>query len=256
MSSVGSRVAAASPREQLRLPAAAAVACLGAFAFLAAFVPRSGPFAWEDGAMYTDSAWRVDLVVGAPEETLLGLGLAMALATTAAAAVLALRRRYLEAATLVICLPAVLVLDPLVKGVVQRTPAYPAGGDDYSFPSGAAMVSMIVVVAVLLGIERDGARMAAAVPVAASVLVYGCALVLFGWHYPTDVIAGWLLSGGVAAAVWLTLAHLRWHWAGSRADGRRVLSNRVRSPHTRREGAAPPSRRSFRTSLASFSRKK
>lgn len=242
MSSVGSRAASTSPREQLRLAGAAAVACLGGFAFLAAFVPRSGPFAWEAGAMYTDSAWRVDLVVGAPEETLLGLGLAMALATTAAAAVLALRRRYLEAATLVICLPAVLVLDPLVKGLVQRTPAYPAGGDEYSFPSGAAMVSMIVVVAVLLGIERDGARMAASAPVAASVLVYGCALVLFGWHYPTDVIAGWLLSAGLAAAVWLALAPLRRRRASSRADrGRCVEANapQARLPEGR---AAQPAR--------------
>jgi membrane-associated phospholipid phosphatase len=222
MRSVGPRTAAASSRESLRLAAAVAVACLGGFAYLAAFVPRSGPFAWEDGAMFTDSAWRVDLVVGAPDETLLGFGLAMALATTAAATVLALRRRFLQAATLAICLPAVLIIDLLVKGLVQRTPAYPAGGDEYSFPSGAAMVSMIVVVAVLLGIERDGLRIAAAVPVAASALVYGCALVLFGWHYPTDVIAGWLLSAGLAAAVWLALAPLRRHRATSRADRGRV----------------------------------
>jgi undecaprenyl-diphosphatase len=222
MTLAGPRTAAASSRERLRLPAAAAVACLGGFAVLAALVPRSGPFAWEDGAMLSDSAWRVELVVGAPAGTLFGLALAMALATTAAAGVLAVRRRYLEAATLVICLPAVLVIDPLVKGLVQRTPAYPAGGDEYSFPSGAAMVSMIVVVAVLLGIEHDGLRMKAAVAVAASALVYGCALVLFGWHYPTDVIAGWLLSAGLAAAVWVSLARLRGHRPGSRADRRRV----------------------------------
>jgi membrane-associated phospholipid phosphatase len=222
-STSGGPTAAASSSEPLRLVAAAAVACLGGFAFLAVFVPRSGPFAWEAGAMYTDSAWRVDLVVGAPDETLLGFALAMALATTAAATVLALRRRFFEAATLVICLPAVLVLDPLVKGLVQRTPAYPAGGDDYSFPSGAAMVSMIVVVAVLLGIERHGLRIAAAVPVAAGALVYGCALVLFGWHYPTDVIAGWLLSAGLAAAVWLALAPLRRRRASPWADHRRAL---------------------------------
>jgi membrane-associated phospholipid phosphatase len=69
--------------------------------------------------------------------------------------------------------------------------------ETYSFPSGHALVPTVYF-GILAGILAPGARWRAAVAVMAAFL--GLSRVYLGYHYPSDVVAGWAL-----ALVWLTL---------------------------------------------------
>jgi undecaprenyl-diphosphatase len=85
----------------------------------------------------------------------------------------------------------VAVLDVALKPIFERPPI----GDlsnGYSFPSGNAMGSMALLAGGAL--LSPGTRRALYLFGGAIVLVYGAALVYISWHYPTDVIAGWLLA--------------------------------------------------------------
>jgi undecaprenyl-diphosphatase len=69
--------------------------------------------------------------------------------------------------------------------------------ETYSFPSGHAFVPTVFF-GILAGIFAPGARWRAAV--AAMAVLLGLSRVYLGYHYPSDVVAGWAL-----AVVWLTL---------------------------------------------------
>jgi len=97
----------------------------------------------------------------------------------------------------------------LVKVIVER--ARPdsaealshAGG--YAFPSGHSATAVVVYGALaLIAARRGGARARAAAIVAAVALagLVGITRVYLGVHFPSDVLAGWLLGGAVLAVVW------------------------------------------------------
>jgi len=69
--------------------------------------------------------------------------------------------------------------------------------ETYSFPSGHAFVPTVFF-GILAGILAPGARWPAAV--AALAALVGFSRVYLGYHYPSDVVAGWAL-----ALVWLAL---------------------------------------------------
>lgn len=69
--------------------------------------------------------------------------------------------------------------------------------ETYSFPSGHAFVPTVYF-GILAGILAPGTRWRAAVAVMAALV--GFSRVYLGYHYPSDVVAGWAL-----AVVWLTL---------------------------------------------------
>jgi membrane-associated phospholipid phosphatase len=69
--------------------------------------------------------------------------------------------------------------------------------ETYSFPSGHAFVPAVYF-GILAGILGAGARWRAAVVALAALL--GFSRVYLGYHYPSDVVAGWAL-----AVVWLAL---------------------------------------------------
>jgi membrane-associated phospholipid phosphatase len=72
-----------------------------------------------------------------------------------------------------------------------------APAETYSFPSGHAFVPAVFF-GILAGLLGAGARWRAAVVALAAVL--GFSRVYLGYHYPSDVMAGWAL-----AAVWMAL---------------------------------------------------
>jgi PAP2 superfamily len=91
------------------------------------------------------------------------------------------------------------VLVQRVRPVVDQPLSHSAG---YSFPSGHALniavagSAMVVLVRPLLG--RTGRWLAVGTALAVG-LVVGLDRILLGVHFPSDVIAGWLLGLGVTA---------------------------------------------------------
>lgn len=77
----------------------------------------------------------------------------------------------------------------------------------YSFPSGHATKAAAIygIAAILAAVYlRDRKRFRAVVIglAAAVILIVGISRIYLGVHYPTDVIAGWLLGGGIALGAW------------------------------------------------------
>ena len=84
----------------------------------------------------------------------------------------------------------VLAFDLALKPLFARPSLHSPG--EYSFPSGHAMASMAFFVgaaSLIRGLPRWLCAVGAAV-----VAAYGGALVYLSWHYPSDVVGGWLLT--------------------------------------------------------------
>jgi undecaprenyl-diphosphatase len=100
-----------------------------------------------------------------------------------------------------------LVLSPLLKGAIER--ARPDSGhlvqvNSWAYPSGHSLTSTAVIgVLTVLAASRLTARTARAAVVVAGVLLIvavGVSRIYLGVHWPTDVLAGWLIG-----AVWLVI---------------------------------------------------
>ena len=125
----------------------------------------------------------------------------------AVAVALTLRGRRRAAAWLVITVVIGGLLGVGLKYLVGRArpvfdePVYVASG--YSFPSGHALNSMLIALAVLTvlwpTLGRAG-RIASATVAALFVLIVGLDRVALGVHFVTDVVAGWTVALAVVAA--------------------------------------------------------
>ena len=93
-----------------------------------------------------------------------------------------------------------LLLDPTLKELFERPARHPDSG--YTFPSGSATLALVVLLALLATVPA-GRRWPIACLGAVFVVVQGIALVAAGWHYPSDVLAGWCAATAWAALVWL-----------------------------------------------------
>ena len=101
------------------------------------------------------------------------------------------------------------VLVHRVRPVVDEPLSHSPG---FSFPSGHALniavAGSVMVVLVWPLLERSGRWLAGGVAVAAGVAV-GLDRILLGVHFPSDVIAAWLLGLGITAASWLGFTRRR-----------------------------------------------
>ena len=98
----------------------------------------------------------------------------------------------------------VAALDLALKPIFER-PAINDSTDKYSFPSGNAMASMALLVAAGTLVSSGRARRLILIVGGGIVLAYGGALVYLSWHFPTDVLAGWLLSLAWVSFLGLTI---------------------------------------------------
>ncbi|HEX2087005.1 MAG TPA: phosphatase PAP2 family protein [Solirubrobacteraceae bacterium] len=136
--------------------------------------------------------------------------------TAASTAVLVLRRRRREALALVGAVAATEAAVAVVKHVVVR-PRPPAAdalvhAAGYSFPSGHAAASLALFAGLALVAARGRsapARTAIVAAAAVLVLAIGLTRVYLGAHYPTDVVAGWLLAAALATAGQAAAASVR-----------------------------------------------
>jgi membrane-associated phospholipid phosphatase len=182
------------------------VGALAGFAALTALVVATGGPALDDrgpraaDALYEhDLAWRA---TGVLVDASIVLG---ALAALAALVVLLVLRHRRQATFWALAIGGVLLLEPLLKTLVGR-PGIGASQDEHSFPSGTAMASVALVAAAALLLREGGVRRLVVALGGVAILVQGVALVALGWHYPTDVLAGWCAATAWVAAVWLAVA--------------------------------------------------
>jgi membrane-associated phospholipid phosphatase len=118
-------------------------------------------------------------------------GMAFLIVLVAATAItLTLRRRWRPALFWCLAFAGLLALDVALKPIFERPSIHASG--EYSFPSGNAMASMAILVGTATLIYGNPRRLY----VLGGVLVapYGAALVYLSWHYPSDVLGGWLLA--------------------------------------------------------------
>jgi undecaprenyl-diphosphatase len=120
------------------------------------------------------------------------------------AALLLWQKRRAETATLVIAAIGALGLNTVLKALFARSrPALwqrTVEVNFYSFPSGHAMLSLVVfgVVGYLLAARIPRWRVAIAISTVLLVCAIGFSRLYFGVHWPTDIVAGY-----AAGTVWL-----------------------------------------------------
>jgi membrane-associated phospholipid phosphatase len=147
----------------------------------------------------------------------------VALITLALAAVCVVRGRPRVALAVIGLVGATSISSELLKVLLAhpRYPSslhYPVGPE--ALPSGHATAAMSLAMAGVLAAPRRG-RLAAAVIGSALALGVGAGVIVVHWHYPSDVIAGYLLATGWALAIVAGLYEAdrrfpaRDRWAGS-----------------------------------------
>jgi membrane-associated phospholipid phosphatase len=174
---------------------AALVASLAALCILSLGVRDGGTYSWDRGPVsffdrhyYDLSAVRA--VTRAAVKGSIALGLLFAAGLLAA---LVASRAYRRAAFWGLSVGGALVLTRVLKEAIER-PEIGLRQAEYSFPSGNATVSLAGVVALVLLLRPSRLRRWIAIAGVAAIPLYGLALVLLLWHYPSDVVAGWALA--------------------------------------------------------------
>jgi len=144
------------------------------------------------------------------------------LATIVAAAALAFHRLWRRAAVLIGVVTLATASDELLKALYHRArPDFAAAGMiayAKSFPSGhsTASAAFWLSVAMIAASFEPRRRAKAAWFAIASLIVatVGASRVYLGVHWPTDVLAGWMLGAGWALAGWALWRSLSPAWRG------------------------------------------
>lgn len=179
---------------------------LGLFIALAAGSPRENPSSWDarltryiqgfpDGDHLVSDLF--DVVLHPAAQLIVGLALlALALAQVGTS-----RRAALFVA---LTIAGALVLEPVLKEVIQRPPVE-GPTVEYSFPSGHALRSMAGAVALTLLFWHTRFRWPIVLSGALAVTVVGVAVVHQDWHWVSDVLGGWCLGGAWVALLYLVI---------------------------------------------------
>lgn len=181
------------------------VVLLGSFIGLAAGSPRQNPSSWDARlTRYIEGFPDGDHVVSDlfdlalhPAAQLLG-----GLAVLAAALTQVRTRRRRAVLFAVFTFVGALVLEPVLKDVIQRPP-FRGPMTAYSFPSGHALRSMAGVVALILLLWHSRFRGLIAVSGGLAVAIVGVAIIHQDGHWASDVLGGWCLG-----AAWVTLLYV------------------------------------------------
>ena len=192
------------------MAAATVAAAVAGFVALAALAARPGSFGWD--AHLSLSLYRLKeghgILNGHTDLLVWILEPAAEVAEVAALIVILLvltrRRRLRDGAFILAAIAGTLVLEPILKDLIKRPPFRP-GDSGYSFPSGHAMRSAAALSALVITAWPSRWRWPAFV---ASILlcgVIGVAIVYNGWHWVSDVVAGWCVGLGWVGILCLAL---------------------------------------------------
>lgn len=170
---------------------------------LSVAVGTEGPIVGDGAVEFFDEHYYdleiVRRAVKATVQMTIVLGVAFAVAVLG---VLLAARAYTRAAFWALALGGCVVATRVIKELVER-PEIGTRQAEYSFPSGNAAVSLAGVAALVLLLRRSPWQRRIAVAGVAVVPLYGAALVLLLWHYPSDVVGGWALALAWVSALWL-----------------------------------------------------
>jgi undecaprenyl-diphosphatase len=181
----------------------------------------------EDVAEQQVSTWDTDILrwaAGLRTPTLdrvmqvvtdLGATLTLTGAALALTAFLLGKRLHREALFVILSVGGAAILNALLKQLFQRprpeivTPVVTAHG--FAFPSGHTMSSMAFACAVVLLCWRARWRYRWPVSIGALAVAFlvGASRIYLGVHYPSDVLAGWLMSLDFVSVVYLLLFRIQ-----------------------------------------------
>jgi membrane-associated phospholipid phosphatase len=173
-----------------------AAALLGVLVLVLALGVRDGgTYSWDRGPVEFFDEHYYDMgplrtLTKAAVKASIGFGILFAAALLAVLAAARTARRAVFWASTVF---GALVLSRVLKELIER-PEIGVHGREYSFPSGNATVSVAGLVGLLLLLPPSRLRRILAIAGAVVIPLYGVALVLLLWHYPSDVVAGWALG--------------------------------------------------------------
>ena len=164
-------------------------------------------------------AWFTDAL---RDVTALGGTTIIALATIMAAAALLYRRHWRRALVLIVVVVLANASDDGLKALYNRVrPDYAVAGlylSPHSFPSGHSTASAalwLTLGAIAASFEpRTDAKVFWFVMAIATILAVGFSRVYLGAHWPTDVLAGWILG-----AIWALIGWAVWHGLPARWRG-------------------------------------
>jgi membrane-associated phospholipid phosphatase len=205
----------------------AALACALAIAPLAVVAYSWGPFQHVDLQGFIHLR-REEGPINALAAVLVNLGdLASLLLLLAVACAIGLRHgRRREVLAAIVVVAGANLTTQLLKTTLEhaRHKAFEHGIElpwPNSFPSGHTTAAASIAVALLL-VTPAAHRFAAAVVGVALTAAVGFAVVILGWHYPSDVLGGLLVVGawGFAALAWLRIRGGRDRVAGTREHRR------------------------------------
>ena len=147
-----------------------------------------GPVEFFDEHYYDLSALRT--ATKAAVKGSIGLGVLVAAGLLA---MLVAGRAYRRAAFWGLTVAGALGLTRVLKELIER-PEIGVNDTEFSFPSGNATASLAGVIALLLLLPPSRLRRWIAIAGSVVIPVYGVALLVLLWHYPSDVVAGWALA--------------------------------------------------------------
>ena len=182
------------------------LACLIGFGQIADEVHEGETLGIDDAILQTingfsTSVWDTFFVI----VTQLGGVIGIITLTLGLLAVLILRHKRRAAFVLALTVGGAALLNLILKLVFERSRPdlweQLIVETSYSFPSGHAMLSAALGLVVIYIFWATRYRWPVAVAASLYVLVIGLSRLYLGVHYPTDIVAGWLVSGAWLVAV-------------------------------------------------------
>jgi len=182
------------------------LACLIGFGQIADEVHEGETLGIDDAILQTingfsTSVWDTFFVI----VTQLGGVIGIITLTLGLLAVLILRHKRRAAFVLALTVGGAALLNLILKLVFERSRPdlweQLIVETSYSFPSGHAMLSAALGLVVIYIFWATPYRWPVAVAASLYVLVIGLSRLYLGVHYPTDIVAGWLVSGAWLVAV-------------------------------------------------------
>ena len=162
---------------------------------LALGVRDGGTFSWDRGPVEFFDRHYYDLetvreAVKLVVKASIVLGLLFAAGLLAALVAVGAFRR---AAFWALTVGGALALTRILKELIER-PEIGVHQREYSFPSGNATATAAGLLALVLLLPPSRLRRIVGAVGVVALPLYGVALVLLLWHYPSDVVAGWALG--------------------------------------------------------------